>query len=114
LAPAFLKFAEAPRSADLDADEDAETQCISGDDAPVHPRFQSSATQARLREGSVVQIVSKRKNWRHIAYVEGEEASLGWITKSYLEPCEASDDPDRDGGHAPGVCADDLDSCPVN
>jgi hypothetical protein len=126
LAPALLKFAEVPRGADLDVDADAETECVKNDQAPVHPRYQSTETDAHLAAGSVVQVTSKRKTWRHIAYVDGNQAALGWVTASNLGPCENDDDDEENpvssgsmgpgAGHthgsSSGVCATDLDECP--
>lgn len=88
LAPALLKFAEVPRGAALEESESAQVACIAAHAAPVHARYQATGTSERLNEGSVVQVLSKRKNWRHIAYVVDDTAELGWITEQYLEPCE--------------------------
>ena len=133
LAPALLQFANA-KDAPVDTDATAEVECISQDDAPVHDRYQGAGVQSHLGEGAVVQVVSKRKNWRHIAYVADSQADLGWITTSYLAACsdtpkapqatdpgaevetEAPEHPPAGSAHAASgaACFDDLASCPTN
>jgi len=87
IAPALLKFAPAPEGRDLAVVDQATVECIKQDQAPIHARYQSTGTRARLPEGSVVQVLSKRRGWRHIAYVLDGQAELGWVTTQYLEPC---------------------------
>jgi len=90
LAPALLKFAEVPETATMDVNEDAVTECIVQDDAPVHRRYQGTGdVEARLASNAVVQVLSKRKNWRHVAYVDGAQAATGWVTTNYLGECDA-------------------------
>src|SRR5688572_10081223 len=108
LAPALLKFAEAPADAAVDVDEEARVLCIEKDDTPVHPRYQSRAAEARLDAGAVVQILSKRKTWRHVAYVVDSSAELGWVVADKLAPCE-----EENGPREPIERRTDLDSSEV-
>jgi DNA/RNA endonuclease G (NUC1) len=94
LAPALMKFADVSKDSGLEVAEDAEAQCVSQDSAPVHPRYQSTGTEARLSEGSVVQVLSKRKDWRHVAYVLDGSAGVGWVMAGYLGSC---DQPNKEG-----------------
>ena len=91
-APAMMKFAEVPRTAEVEVDVDAEVQCISENHAPIHQRYLSTGTSARLSAGDVVQVISKRKEWRHVAYVLDDAAELGWITTQYLSDCDGPSD----------------------
>lgn len=94
LAPALLKFADASE-APVEHDESAEVLCVASDSAPVHATFRGARIDARLPAGSVVQVVSERSSWRHVAYVSEGEAQLGWITLAHLESCST------DGEEAP-------------
>jgi endonuclease G len=102
LAPALMKFAGAPRDADLTPADDAEVACVVEAGAPVHSRYQSTGTVARLSEGSLVQVLSRRKNWRHVAYADDGSAALGWVTEQYLEPCADDDGASNDTSDVEG------------
>src|SRR5258706_6898707 len=90
LAPALLKFAEvrSPGTSGVEVEEDAEVLCISDDNATVHDRFEGGSVETHLSVGGVVQVISKRKNWRHVAFVNEEEAALGWVTAAHLAECQ--------------------------
>lgn len=92
IAPALLEWAHVSSvdAAELEVDEGARVQCVGADGAPVHDKYRGTAdVEARLEPGAVVQVVSKRKTWRHVAYVESGSAQTGWVVAGYLEDCEA-------------------------
>lgn len=89
LAPALLKFADVSASPAMDVDASAETACVTKENAPVHHRYQGTGdVEAHLHQTDVIQVISRKKNWRHIAYVADSQAATGWITDSYLGTCD--------------------------
>jgi endonuclease/exonuclease/phosphatase family metal-dependent hydrolase len=102
LAPALLKFANVPETAAIEVNEDAVAECTVQDDAPVHRRYQGTGdVEARLPSDAVVQVISTRKNWRHVAYVDGAQAATGWVTTNYLGECD-TETPSRNDSESGG------------
>ncbi len=113
LAPALLKFGGVPNNAGIDVDEEAIVACVAGDSSPVHSKYLGTHPQDHLPTGAVVQVTSKRNEWRHIAYVTSSGAAVGWIKSDFLEPCKGTEAPSPGATHpapAPQVPAGPLDT----
>jgi endonuclease G len=79
----------------------------------VHHRYQGKGdVDARLSEGSVVQVLSNRKTWRHIAYVASGEAAVGWMTSANLAPCSESGSPEKQKPPSRGKTEHALEASP--
>lgn len=89
LAPALMRFAETAPAGAHSATESTERQCVRTEGAPVHERFRGSGdVQDHLGEGTEVQIVEERKNWRRVSYASGSSTDVGWMTMTHLGACE--------------------------
>ena len=64
-------------AAEIVIDEDEEVICISKEESPVHKKYRGRGDiVSRLNKEDVVQIISKRKNWRRIVYISDEHLDL--------------------------------------
>src|SRR5262245_1469683 len=92
IAPALLEFAQVSNEdGQVEEDETAAVKCVGHDQAPVHERYRGSGdVNAKLDPGAVVQVLSKRKTWRHVVYVDGDRAETGWVLSRYLGDCDGS------------------------
>jgi hypothetical protein len=89
LAPALVQFAEASQVDARATRESTERQCVRTDGAPVHERFRGKGdVRDHLAEGTEVQVIEERKNWRPIAFVSGDANELGWMTAAHIGGCE--------------------------